>query len=62
MVITDRRSSPLAPHADYCLFSPQRTARTTIRLLSDLPLLAEMILAFAVADGRDSEEALAPHK
>lgn len=57
MVITDRRSSPLAPHADYCLFASTDSPHYYPSVVGSA-LLAEMILAFAVADGRDSEEAL----
>lgn len=59
MVLTDRRSSPLAPHADYSLFSSTESPHYHPSVVGTV-LLAEMVLASAVAGGKgeDTEEAL----
>lgn len=57
MVVTDRRSSPLAVHADYCLFSSTESPHYHPSIIGTA-LLVEMILASAVAEGKGTEEAL----
>lgn len=57
MVLTDRRSSPLAPHADHCLYAATESPHYHPSVAGPA-LLAELILAFTVVEGKDQEDAL----